>query len=319
MKRTLLVASLALISAGGAFAQSTVSIYGRLNMTVESEKVGNASRTTAVNNNASRIGFKGSEDLGGGLKAGFVLEHGLSPDTGKATSSRFWNRESTLFLSGGFGKIQLGNAAASESYFATVDYVSMHNHDTGTSSDALAAFVSTGQLQNSISYYSPSLGGFNFAAQYGVKEGTQVDAPIALAANYDAGPLHLGLGTEKRGSAKSIGLRALYELGAFTLGGYYERGTGTYSVDDGRAGTSAKGNAYRLAGMYTMGASEFHLNLGRLSGATNASRLNGNQWTLGYNYNLSKRTKVYAYYTDVNVTGTAADYNSFAVGMRHNF
>ena len=152
MKRTLLVASLALASAGAAFAQSNITIYGRLNMTVESEKFGNASRSTAVNNNASRIGFKGTEDLGGGLKAGFVLEHGFNPDTGTTSSSRFWARESTVFLGGGFGKIQLGNAAASESYFATVDYVSMHNHDTGSSSDALAAFVSTGALQNSISY-----------------------------------------------------------------------------------------------------------------------------------------------------------------------
>lgn len=319
MKRTLLVASLALASAGAAFAQSNVTIYGRLNMTVESEKFGTASRSTAVNNNASRIGFKGTEDLGGGLKAGFVLEHGFNPDVGTTSSSRFWARESTVFIGGGFGKIQLGNAAASESYFATVDYVSMHNHDTGSSSDALAAFVSTGALQNSISYYSPSMGGFNFAAQYGVKEGAQVDSPIALAATYDAGPLHLGLGAEKNGSAKSIGLRALYELGAFTVGGYYERGTGTYSVDDGRAGTSAKGNAYRLAGMYTMGASEIHLNVGRLTGADNVSRLNGNQWTVGYNYNLSKRTKVYTYYTDLNPTGSAADYNSFAVGIRHNF
>jgi predicted porin len=308
MKRTLLVASLALVSAS-AFAQSTVQVYGRVNVTVENEKVGGGSRTTALNNNASRIGFKGTEDLGGGLKAGFVLEHGFDPSTG-AAAARFWGRESTVSLGGNFGRVMLGNASASESYFATVDYVSMHNHDTGSSSDALAAFVVTGQLQNSISYFSPNLGGFNFAVQSAERIGA--DRPLVLAGNYDAGPMHLGLGYEKLGSKKSIGLRALYEMGAFTVGGYYERGTGG-------AADSNKGNALRLAGMYAMGAGEFHVNVGRLTGTTNAARLNGNQYTLGYNHNLSKRTKVYGYYTNLNVTGTASDYNSFALGVRHNF
>jgi len=309
MKRTLLVASLALVSAS-AFAQSTVQVYGRVNVTVENEKVGNGSRTTALNNNASRIGFKGSEDLGGGLKASFVLEHGFDPSTG-AAASRFWGRESTISLGGNFGRVMLGNAAASESYFATVDYVSMHNHDTGTSSDALAAFVVTGQLQNSVSYFSPNMGGLNFAVQTAEKTGP-IGRPVVLAGNYDAGPLHLGLGYEKLGSAKSLGLRGLYEMGAVTVGGYVERGTG------GTA-DSNKGTAYRLSAMYALGAGEFHANVGRLTGTTNAARKNGNQYTLGYNYNLSKRTKVYGYYTNLNVTGTASDYNSFALGIRHNF
>jgi predicted porin len=309
MKRTLLVASLALASAT-AFAQSTVTIYGRLNVTVENEKFGNAKRTTAVNNNSSRIGFKGSEDLGGGMKAGFVLEHGFDPSTG-AGPAPFWGREATVNVSGGFGKVALGKIAANEAYFATADYVSMHNHDTGSSSDALSGIPgATFGINNSISYFSPNMGGLNFAVQTGERVGA--DRPVVMAANYDAGPLHLGLGFAKFGSAKSTGLRALYEMGAITVGGYYERGAGG-------AADSNKGNAIRLAGMYAMGASEFHVNVGRLTGTTNAARKNGNQYTLGYNYNLSKRTKVYGYYTDLNVTGTASDYNSFAVGVRHNF
>jgi predicted porin len=317
MKRTLIVAAIATLTTGAALAQSSVGVYGRLNLTVESQKIGSAS-SKALANNASRIGFKGTEDLGGGLKTSFVIEHGFSPDDGKAAAP-FWGREATIALSGGFGKVMLGNAAASESYFATADYVSMHNHDTGSSSDALAAFVATGAFQNSVSYFSPAMGGFNFAAQYGIREGAEVDAPLAIAANYDAGPLHLGLGIEKNGSAKSIGLRALYEMGAFTFGGYVERGSGNFSKDDGRFGTSAKGTAIRLAGMYAMGASEFHLNFGRVSGTDEKARSNGNQMTLGYNYNLSKRTKVYGYYTNTNLTGNASDFKSLAAGLRHNF
>ena len=85
------------------------------------------------------------------------------------------------------------------------------------------------------------------------------------------------------------------------------------TVAIGTAASSGKYKAARLAAMYTMGASEFHLNVARAS--------YGEQMTLGYNYNLSKRTKVYAFYTAVDATtaNKADDFNSFAVGVRHNF
>src|SRR5512139_337485 len=140
MKRSLLIAALSTVAAGSALAQSNVTIYGRLNDSVERQKVG-SDTTTVLQDNSSRIGFKGTEDLGGGLKANFVIEHGFSTDTGAQASARYWNRESTVGLShASFGAIRLGNMPASEAYFAVADYVSMHNHDTGTSSDALYEF-----------------------------------------------------------------------------------------------------------------------------------------------------------------------------------
>jgi predicted porin len=98
-------------------------------------------------------------------------------------------------------------------------------------------------------------------------------------------------------------------------------------------GTSAdaKRHAYRLAAMYAMGASEFHANFGRAekikAGGNNLSGTAANQWTLGYNYNLSKRTKVYGFYTKVDNNANisyqggapGADFSSLAVGVRHNF
>jgi predicted porin len=304
MKRTLLVASLALLSAS-AFAQSTVSVYGRVNVTAEREKTNGVSSTN-LNDNASRIGFRGTEDLGGGLKAGFVLEHGFDVSTG-AAAARFWGRESNVYVQGGFGKVTLGNMAASTAYFATADYVSMHNHDTGTSSDSLYSFVSTGALQNAIGYTSPSLGGAVFEIQYGVKEGAQTESPIAASLTYSAGNLYLGAGYEKFGSDKSLAFAALYTMGAFNVGGYYERGGGTNEV-----------NNFRLAGMYSMGASEFHVNFGKRGDTNNVANTGGKQATLGYNYNLSKRTKVYGYYTKLDFDG-GFDYSSLALGVRHNF
>ena len=309
MNRSLLVAALATLAAGSSFAQSDITIYGRMNVSVERQTLkvpglGSDSETD-MTNNSSRIGFKGTEDLGGGLKAGFVIEHGLDPTTG-AAGAPFWDRESTVNLSGNFGMIRLGNMPASVAYFATADYVSMHNHDTGTSSDALYSFVATGALKNAIAYTTPNFGGANFAIEYGLKEGA-ADSPIAMAVNFDQGPLHLGAGYEKLGSDKSLALRGLYEMGPFTFGGYYERGSGTNEV-----------NNVRLAGMYTMGPSEFHANFGVRGDTNDVADTGAKQFTLAYNHNLSKRTKVYAFYTRLD-TDIDVDFSSLAVGVRHNF
>lgn len=338
MKRSLLLAALATLTSGAALAQSSVTIYGRLNETVERQKDGDTT-VNALQNNASRIGFKGTEDLGGGLKASFLLEHGFSPDTGSQSQSAFWARESWVALEGGFGRVRLGNMGPTAAYFATADYISMHNHDTGTSSDAF--YLYPGDVRNTIAYNSPNFGGVTFDAQVGLAETTNPRKTIVLAANYVGGPLHLGasyvtapagpiaLGFTGDDKHTEFGLRALYEMGPFTAGAYFVRN----KLEDG-SGNSATRNAYRLSGMYAMGAGEFHLNFGsagafKSSGATLVDK--ATQFTAGYNYNLSKRTKVYAFYTQVNNKGdavTGGDYyvstpgtkfSSIAAGVRHNF
>jgi predicted porin len=321
MKRSLFIAALSTLAAGSVLAQSNVTIYGRLNESVERQKTGSVS-STRVQDNSSRIGFKGAEDLGGGLKALFVLEHGFNADTGTAAGA-FWGRESTVGLShASFGTLRLGNMPASEAYFATADYISMHNHDTGTSSDALwgnvnGNYVAVGGLQNTIAYTTPTFAGLRGDIQYRVPEGT-ANHQRAFAINYDQGALHLGFGAEANTDERSYTLRGLYELGAFTLGGYYERTSGA---------TNFKRNNVRLAGMYTMGASEIHLNAGFAGKIDGVADSDAKQYTVGYNYNLSKRTKVYAFYTKVDnstgssyMTGTAnTDFQSLALGIRHNF
>ncbi|MFT7721460.1 MAG: porin [Roseateles sp.] len=310
MKKIALVAALAAVAAP-AFAQSSVTLWGRINTTVESQKFGNNDRKVAVQNNGSRLGFKGVEDLGGGLKASFALEHGLDSDNGAATGgTTFWNRGSWVQLEGAFGAVRLGKWFPG-SYFATADYVSMHNHDTGTSADNLYGTKFT--TNNKVSYFTPTAGGFSAELGVAAGEGTAPRA-IDVAVNYDMGPLHAGFGYEKVDDYKQYAVRGLYELGAFTFGGYYQREEvkGFKSRDVGR-----------LAAMYTVGQSEFHLNVGGTrAGGDGAFRFGGaKQYTAGYNYNLSKRTKVYGFYTktDYNAPRTSADFNSLAVGVRHNF
>jgi len=305
MKKIALVAALAAISAS-AFAQSSVTLYGRINTTVESQKEGTGDRKVVVANNASRFGLKGAEDLGGGLKASFMLESGLNSDTGGADVKNFWGRESWVQLAGAFGAVRLGNFTP-ESYFATADYVSMHNHDTGSSEDKL--YGGPFRKTNKIGYFTPTYNGFSGSASVSAGEGVAKKA-YDLAANYVGGPLHLGAGYSKEGDANQFAVRGLYELGAFTFGGYYQR------VDNG----NATRNNYRASAMYTLGQSEFHVNYGSTQGRADfATQGKTNQFTLGYNYNLSKRTKVYAYYTDVNAKLNTFDFNSIAAGIRHNF
>jgi predicted porin len=313
------IALVAAAVAAPAFAQSSVTLYGRLNTTIENQKVDGGARAWVVNNNASRLGFRGVEDMGGGMKASFNLEHGLSSDTGAAAST-FWGREAWVQLAGSFGAVRLGNFTP-ESYFATADYISMHNHDTGSSSDSLYDF-STYRSSNKVGYFTPTMGGFSGSMSVSAGEGRAGEKRLMdLAANYVGGPLHLGFGYADTGNTDQWAVRALYELGAFTLGAYYQIGENA-NVN----GISYKKyKTARLAGMYTMGASEFHVNFGKAT--------NGDQWTLGYNYNLSKRTKIYGYFTDLDAnksnrvgnrpTGALraglGDYSSLAVGVRHNF
>ena len=333
-KKHLLLALVAAAGASTVMAQSSVTLYGRVNTSVERQKVGSVSNTV-MQNNASRFGFKGVEDLGGGLKAGFQLESGFNSDTGTGsgwthpTTGMSFARQSEVNLSGGFGMIRLGNFTP-ESYYATADYVSMHNHDTGTSLDALyydPVWFGGLSTTNKIGYRTPSFGGLTVDASVSLHE---KNAAIPqkngydLAANYNIGALNLGAGYSQVDSNRQLGLRALYTFGQFVVGGYYQR-----NKDDNQLLATGAGNRnnFRLAGAYMMGASEFHVNVGRAGKWSDIADSSATQWTLGYNYNFSKRTKVYAFYTKVDnkagatyMTGAAGqDFSSLALGVRHNF
>jgi predicted porin len=315
-QRTLIaLATLALLGTS-AFAQSTVTVYGRANVSIENQKAGNGSSTWTEQNNASRLGFKGTEDLGGGMQAGFVLEHGFNINNGTPSQSAFWARQSEVYLGGTWGRVRLGNFT-SEAYYASADYVSMHNHDTGTSADALYAYL--GRNTSKMAYRTPSFSGATFEAA--VTEGGTQNRTYDYALNYDAGPLHMGAGYEQNSptnkDAREFSVRALYEMGPFVFGGYFQRDT------DGFAKGLGDRNNVRLSGMYVTGPLEFHLNYGHAgaySKRVGAFGDSASQYTLAVNYNLSKRTKVYTFVTKVDDKGaTYGDFQSFAVGLRHNF
>ena len=323
MKKLALVAALAAVTAAPAFAQSSVTLWGRLNTSVESQKFGNNDRIVAVQNNSSRLGLRGTEDLGGGLKAAFNLEHGLNSDTGAASGgTQFWSRQANVELSGAFGTVRLGSWFP-DSYFSTVDRTSNHNHDTGTSSDALFSSFGFDYRTNKVGYFSPTVEGFNFIGSVRAGEGSGPRA-FDLSANYEVSGLHIA-GTyaeaDKFGLSnkrKAYGLEADYGFGPFLVTGYYQR----EDVDGFRSRDIG-----RVSAMYTLGQAEFHINVGGTKSGGDGLFKNGgaSQWTLGYNYNLSKRTKLYGFYTSIDYKDAAASANpanfksSLAAGIRHNF
>jgi predicted porin len=316
MYKTLSIVALAAAAAAPAFAQSSVTMYGRLNITAEREKFGDADAQWDMNNNASRIGMKGVEDLGGGLKAGFQIEHGFNVDTGAVSNSdRFWSRQSEVNLSGGFGMVRLGNFT-SEAYYATADYISMHNHDTGTSADALWAYI--GRDYDKVAYRTPDIGGFTLEGAVTARDVVgAVNRTFDVAANYNIGKLALGAGYTKDGDSKMGSIRGLYDFGAVVLGAYYQRDTDGIIIGGGSR------NTFRVSVMVPVGASEFHVNGGYAGKYSNIADSKANQWTLAYGYNFSKRTKAYAYFTkvddDLGVTYAGGDFQSIAAGIRHNF
>ncbi len=147
--------------------------------------------------------------------------------------------------------------------------------------------------------------------------GTGGKRPVDLAVNYDLGKLQLGAGYTKADQDNQFAVRASYGMGPFTLAAYAQRD----EIND------ASRNVFRVAGMYTLGASEFHVNVGYAGKRGDLADTQATQATLGYNYNLSKRTKVYGFVTKVDNKAAAeymtkkagVDFSSVAVGVRHNF
>lgn len=294
-----------------ALAQSSVTLHGRINTTVENQRTGNDVRVTALNDNASRFGIRANEDLGNGLFAAVQLESGFDSTTGTSASpAAFFNRRSHVDL-GSFkwGSVRLGLWLPG-SYFAVADAVSWHNHDTGRSADALYSFTAFTKT-NKVAYISPNWNGLRaeLSAALGEKAAKNT---LDASAQYDAGPWQFGAGYASQGQNNQWALRGLYQWSQWSLGGYVQR----ESITGSPHGDSR--NIARLATMYRMGPSEFHLNAGYTQkGGTQSER--AKQYTLAYNYNLSKRTKVYSYYTAIDSASKAKSANSIALGVRHNF
>ncbi len=329
MKKLALVAALAAAFTGSAFAQSSVTLYGRINTSIERQDNDSVDKTV-MRNNSSRWGLRGSEDLGGGLNAFFQLEAGFGSDDGSGSGG--FSRDAFVGLkSSSLGQIKLGKFT-SALYYGTIDYIGVFNHDTGTTSEDNIWALNSVVFNNGVEYTSPKFGPVEVVLTATAGEGTQ-NKTYEGAVNYDQGDLHVGFGYSQTRDiadddvAKGFAIAASYVFGPLFVGLSYD------NVDVAGLG---KRDAVTATAMYTVGASEFHLSYGHAGEWDNVPDSDANQFTLGYNYNLSKRTKLYAFYFAVdNEDGTAnaityggsgnlaavpgQTWSSFGLGIRHNF
>ncbi|HRE13814.1 MAG TPA: porin [Usitatibacteraceae bacterium] len=321
-----------------AMAQTAnpVTLYGRIYLTVENVEADAAGTTAALakrtrmQDQASYLGVRGTEDLGGGLKAFFQLETAFNPDDGSGT---FANRNSGVGLQGGWGSVLLGrwDTPMKSSMTAVDPYGDL------TAGDITGAALDQGNFSrrngNLVQYWSPNMGGFAVKLAHMPDEGRTATAKptvtsasltyskgaIYLAAAYEEHKDQLGTTTTAGAKEEGVALAGRVALGKLRLMGHY----GEYKKTG-----SAKDKSYMVGADYAMGK---HVLLGSYQNAE-AGSADCDMFSIGYRYDFTKRTFFIASYTEVDNSngmncnfGTGSfgsagqDLTAISAGIRHVF
>lgn len=343
---TLGLGGAALIAASGAHAN--VTLYGMADMFFESADNGKATvnRLSSGGSSVSRWGIRGSEDLGGGLKAQFQLESGIFLDDGTTTTTdKLFTRWAFVGLTGSWGAIDLGRmwsptfVVGLQSDVLARNRTSLVTNMFRSQTSATATVATPGFQDNSIRYTSPKFKGVS--AQVAVSpgestNGSRYGTSSGFNVQYADGPAYLGYGYQRTDSTTNSAatgkpttaftqfLGATYKVGSVTLYGTLNLNTAN------AAGIPRSTNSQVSARWAIEGPHAVLLQLARrhVSGSTNSSF----GWQAGYDYSLSKSTTIYARYAKVNnrdlsaitLNGVAlnatGDDPSFAgLGLSHRF
>lgn len=328
MKKSLIALSVLAAFAGSAMAQSSVTIYGKIDVGVG--KPSSTEDKMVMDPTGSRIAFKGVEDLGGGMKALFAMEHRFSPDDGTSASSAFWNGYSFVALEGGFGRVSLGrqyspnftmvqnqvDPFAGETV-AQVRHVGMFasmgampvSPVTAPGYGLITAPVANYRVPNSVRY-DAKFGGFAIGAL--VAETAPVvgdNTPFGVAVSYEAGPLYLALGYEDPMFAndKLTSLAARYNFGFATI---------SLGATDGTTPFDMKARSYLVGANIPFGSNDLKIGFAQ-------AKLGSFDYTkvgLGLHHNLSKRTKLYADLSHVGGNASPSEERvGYDLGIQHNF
>lgn len=352
LKHLALAVTLALPTTALA-ATSNVEIYGLFSASFDVVNFDSQTKSdeALVSSHASRLGLRGKEDLGGGLSAVWGTEVGLALDT---SGGDWGSRGQYVGLSNkSLGTLIVGGQLNTPHKMATVkldvfsDSLADYNGIIGQASNTGAVgnrAVFDARGSNAIQYTSPSLSGVVVDVMYSQKnEGgsTSNDPQLwSLAANYTNGPLYLTVAWEKDFDYATTNDRsdwkfgAAYTLGSTRLAGVYERmsqtGSGVYDR-----------NAFYVSLLHKMGNIDLKAAYGRAGDSDAAGGDDGARlWAVGGDYNLSKRTAIYAIYASLSndsnghftmgqgtgantgaITPTAGgeDPSGFSLGVRHTF
>ncbi|AQV95820.1 porin [Cupriavidus necator] len=314
MKMKLFAAAVAALAAGGAYAQSSVTLYGVVDAGIEYQNSqpngGHAvTRLTSGNMSGSRWGLRGVEDLGGGLKGVFVLESGFSLDTGNSgQNGRLFGRQAYVGLSSQWGQLTLGRHQTPFYDFGLqFDPMAISTNYSITAQDGTFAQ----RADNSVKYIG-TFGGLTASALYSFGAGLN---------NGNLGSNGEVPGTSKLGREYSVNLT--YAAGPFAVGAVYdETNLGVVATPDAKtrrasvAGSYAFGPAkvfagYRWAKGYDVG--------GVLPGVLAGNKNSSNLYWLGLGYQVTPAFSLTgaAYYQDFR--GSSADPWSFVASADYAF
>lgn len=352
MKKSL-IALAVLAASGAAMAQSSVTVYGLVDAYVGSQNTAGL-RQSVVNSgglNNSRWGLKGAEDLGGGMKAVFVLESGFSTDTGNiGGGATMFGRQAFVGLnSNSFGSVALGRQygayEAVRSNFLSAQGNSpvfdATNGPAGTNIQGIGAWVGYApRVNNSISYATPNISGFQAAVVYGFGEDktatttttTSATKNASLNLTYANGPVAVALAYQDDQVSNTAVLPAVAgsHVKNTAIGGNYDFGVAKAFVAYNRAnntGTNIKNNEWSIGTRVPMGATTLVAQFAQSKQTGVAAPLvnaKNQSFGLSAEYSLSKRTTAYAGFNKTNlgattVGGTTTKNDVFGLGVRHTF
>lgn len=322
MKKSL-IAIAVLTAVGAASAQSSFNLYGVADVWVGKTKDGDM-QLGSGGLAGSRIGFKGTEDLGGGLKASFNLEQAVNLTSG-ATNTPTFGRQANISLTGGFGTVKLGRSFTA---FDDINGAANSGFDSALSATDPVWVGYTGSADAQIYYVSPELNGISGAVGFTLEGNQKTTNPTnditSLHVKYTSGPIYAGFAyqDEKRVGAKATQhtlFNGSYNLGIATLKGSFR----TVKNPAGDPWTDPKATEYHFGVDYPVNsnltlsagyaASETEAKSGALSGTSRDS--------VGYGvaagYSLSKRTMVYTGFRSNKTNGNKDHF--FAAGVNHAF
>jgi predicted porin len=312
MKKTLLALSLLAGFAGVASAQSSVTLFGVIDANLRQiDNNGTKVRQLGTDGlNSSRLGFRGTEDLGGGLKAGFWIEAALNPDDGSTNSSgKFWHRRSTVSLEGGFGEIRLGRDYV-PTYTGLGDFDAFGDNGVGKITSLQSRLTgtvnTTGRADNEVQYFLPkNLGGVYGNVAVAAGEGTVGNKYVGGRVGYLGRGLNVSL---SYGQTDANASEDKYKLG--TLGAAYDFGfmrlLGSYTQIKFVSREEALAN---LGVTVPVGPGVIRASVGvadlsgGAAGSTTADNADATLLAIGYVHNLSKRTALYGTYAQIDNKG----------------
>jgi predicted porin len=339
MKKSLLALAILGSFVGAASAQSTLTIFGVVDLSVNQIKNGSTKQTNMQSNqlNSNRLGFRGVEDLGGGMTASFWLEAGMANDDGtiggsNGVTTAFFNRRSTVSLTSGFGELRLGRdyvASFWNTVFGDVNGANGLGQGLNMVSSLGSGAVTIARDNNMVGYFLPgNLGGVYGQFQLAAGEGVTGQKYAGGRLGYAAGPVDVSVAMGQTNTAtsdkfKMSNIGGSYDFGMAKLYGFYNMNK--YAA--------RKQSVYELSVGVPLGQGEFRASYGKSD--QSGAGTDGDDSTLyglEYVYNLSKRTAMYTSYGRISNKGAAAftvaagagsakgaTSSGFNVGLRHSF